>query len=48
MEDEIIRRENSAETDMIDNDEPESSLWVDKFHPRRFTELLSDDVSLIL
>ena len=45
MDDEIIERGESVDIEMIDKEEPENSLWVEKYHPRRFTELLSDDVS---
>lgn len=51
----IISFSNIDEDGMIDEsdvtdfstekDEPETSLWVEKFNPKRFTELLSDDVS---
>ena len=33
-----------AGNEIVENCEPEVSLWVEKYHPRRFTELLSDDV----
>jgi len=32
-----------AGSEIVENYEPEVSLWVEKYHPRRFTELLSDD-----
>ena len=35
-----------AGSEIVENYEPEVSLWVEKYHPRRFTELLSDDVRL--
>ena len=34
--------------DKSENDQPEIALWVEKFTPKRFTELLSDDVRLLL
>lgn len=36
-----------AETDEEDHKLPQYALWVEKYTPRYFTELLSDDVSKI-
>ena len=34
--------------DKPENDQPEIALWVEKFTPKRFTELLNDDVRLLI
>ena len=42
--------ENDIHNHMVDdkNGEPSHALWVDRYAPRHFTELLSDDVSIPL
>lgn len=38
-------REDEEDDDAADTEGRTSRLWVDRFSPRHYTELLSDDVS---
>ena len=37
--------QNEVDTNENDHTPPQHALWVEKYSPRHFTELLSDDVS---
>lgn len=50
MNDEFVEpesREDEENVDPSDADGQTSRLWVDRFSPRHYTELLSDDVSTV-
>lgn len=40
--------EDKENEDPLDTEAQISRLWVDRFSPRHYTELLSDDVSFLL
>lgn len=43
-----LEEEEEESSKGVDDDGQTSRLWVDRFSPRQYTELLSDDVSSVL
>lgn len=48
VEPELEEEEEEDSSKGVDDDGQTSRLWVDRFSPRQYTELLSDDVSSVL
>lgn len=48
VEPELEEEEEEESNKGVDDDGQTSRLWVDRFSPRQYTELLSDDVSSVL
>lgn len=48
VEPELEEEEEEESSKGVDDDGQTSRLWVDRFSPRQYTELLSDDVSSVL
>lgn len=43
-----LEEEEEESNKGVDDDGQTSRLWVDRFSPQQYTELLSDDVSSVL